>query len=167
MVHALNEIRRVLRPNGILIDLRPVLDRWPIEVTSAREIRQTGRMLDFPLGLADDEAANRAMTEVEEKGWFLREQENFFPFYYSWDSFSELEEWIEAEWEGFIAMDDETKRATRSAWAAGRCRQPRAIGRKNVDYQVEKVIDASPISYRRNTNARGRSEHEPVVHDKV
>ncbi len=109
----------MLRPNGILVDLRPVLARWPIEVISARETRQTGRMLDFPLGLADDAAANRAMVEAEGKGWFIREQEDFFSFYYSWDSSSELEEWIEAEWQGFIDMDEETKRATRSAWAVG------------------------------------------------
>lgn len=119
MVHALNEIRRVLVPDGILIDLRPILDRWQIEVTSARESHITGRMKDFPLGLADDEAANRSMRETEENRWFLREREEFFPFIYSWDSAGEMEEWIEDEWEGFIEADEETRRATRSAWALG------------------------------------------------
>lgn len=119
MVHALDEIRRVLVPGGMLIDLRPVLDRWPIEVTSARETRQTGRMRDFPLGLADDEAANRSMAEAERNGWFGREHEEFFPYYYSWDSASEMEQWIEDEWEGFIEVDEETRKTTRSAWAIG------------------------------------------------
>ena len=32
MVHALEEIHRTLRPGGLLIDLRPLLDRWPVEV---------------------------------------------------------------------------------------------------------------------------------------
>lgn len=119
MVHALNEIQRVLVPDGILIDLRPVLDHWHVEVASVREIRETGRVQDFPMGLADDEAANRAMAEVESKGWFTRESEEFFPLYYSWDSASEIEEWIKEEWDEFIGLDDETKRATRSAWAVG------------------------------------------------
>lgn len=117
MVHALREIRRVLIPNGILIDLRPVLDRWTVEVASARATSQTGRVTDFPVGLEDDAAANQAMTESESQGWFVREREEFFPFVYSWDSANELEEWIAEEWEDFIAVDEETRRATRSAWA--------------------------------------------------
>ena len=118
MVHALSEIRRVLVPDGILIDLRPILNHWPIEVASAREIHETGRMLDFPPGLADDHAANQSMADAEHKGWFIREQEQFFPFFYSWDSPSELEGWIAGEWHDFIGLDDKTKQETRSAWAS-------------------------------------------------
>lgn len=119
MVHALSEIRRVLEPDGILIDLRPLLDHWHIEVASARELRETGRVQDFSIGVADDEAANRSMAQAEAQGWFIREQEEFFPFLYSWDTPKEMEEWIEEEWHGFIGLDEETKRATRSAWALG------------------------------------------------
>lgn len=119
MVHALEEIRRVLVPDGILIDLRPVLDRWPIEVASARESLQTGRMRDFSRGLADDEAANRAMAKAEQNGWFRRNHEEFFPYRYSWDSAGEMQQWIEDEWEGFIEVDEETWKTTRSAWALG------------------------------------------------
>lgn len=119
MVHALSEIRGVLAPHGILIDLRPILDHWSIEVESAREIRETGQVQDFPVGLADDEAANRSMMEAEQNQWFVREQEQFFPFYYSWDTPSELEEWVAEEWHDFIGLDEATKKATRSAWAIG------------------------------------------------
>jgi len=118
MVHALREIQRVLIHNGILIDLRPVLDRWPIEVVSARGVRGTGYIQDLPPGLADDEAANRSMAQAEQNEWFIRETEDFFPFIYSWDTPSEMEEWIEEEWEDFIELDEETKQATRSAWAS-------------------------------------------------
>jgi len=119
MVHALSEIRRILVPEGILIDLRPILSSWPIEVLSAREIRETGRIQDLPLGLADDKAANGSIAQAEQNGWFARQTEEFFPFYYSWDSPSEMEEWIAEEWEDFIQLDEESKRATRSAWALG------------------------------------------------
>lgn len=118
MVHALSEIRRVLLPDGILIDLRPVLDHWPIEVASARDVRGTGRIQDLPSGIADDEAANRSSAQAEQDGWFIRQAEDFFPFVYSWDTPSEMEEWIEEEWEDFIRLDDATKQATRSAWAS-------------------------------------------------
>jgi hypothetical protein len=119
MVHALDEIRRVLVPNGILIDLRPILDKWHIEVVSTRELRETGRIQDLPLGLADDEAANQSIARAKQNGWFTREVEDFFPFYYSWDSPSEMEEWVKAEWQDFIELDEESKQATRSAWALG------------------------------------------------
>jgi len=109
----------MLLPDGILIDLRPLLDRWQIEVVSAREVRETGRVQDFPIGLADDEAANRSMAQAEEQGWFVREQEEFFSYVYSWDTPKEMEEWIEEEWDGFIGLDEATRQATRSAWALG------------------------------------------------
>ena len=119
MVHALSEIRRVLAASGVLIDLRPVQDRWQIEVVSAREVRETGRVQDSSTALEDDKAANRAMARVATDGWFLRDREEYFLYDYSWDAPSEMEEWIEEEWEDFLALDEETKRSTRSAWALG------------------------------------------------
>ncbi len=117
MVHALSEIRRVLIPNGILIDLRPLLSRWEVEVASARESRITGRVNDFEVGIADDTAANRSMAEAESNGWFIREREEFFAYVYSWDTPHEMEEWIDDEWNDFIELDEATQKSTRSAWA--------------------------------------------------
>jgi hypothetical protein len=119
MVHALGEIRRVLVPDGILVDLRPLGDRWHVEVFSARETRQTGTLTDLPAGVEDDRAANQAMAEGERKAWFLREREEIFPIQYIWDTAREMEEWIDEEWEGFVGLEEETRRATRSAWALG------------------------------------------------
>ncbi len=119
MVHALGEIYRVLALQGILIDLRPLSDRWSVEVFSARETREVGRVTDLPLGLEDDAAANRAMTQAETNGWFTREKETFFPLHYVWDTASDMEKWIDDEWENFIGLDEETRRAARSAWALG------------------------------------------------
>ena len=119
MVHALDEIRRVLVPAGILIDLRPLEDKWRVEVFSARETRQTGTMTDLPAGVEDDNAANQAMSAGERSGRFLRESEKLFPIHYIWDTPSEMEEWIDTEWEGFVSLEEETRRATRSAWALG------------------------------------------------
>lgn len=117
MVHALGEIHRVLVPNGILIDLRPLADSWLIEVFSARETWETGYVTDLPLGLEDDEASNQATRDAEAKGWFRRENETFFPLHYVWDTASEMEKWIDEEWTNFISLGDEARRATRSAWA--------------------------------------------------
>jgi hypothetical protein len=99
-----------------MIDLRPILDRWPIEVVSARGSGETGRLKDLPRGIDDDEAANGSFTQAHQAGWFIRETEEFFPFVYSWDRPSEMEEWINEKWNDFIFLSDEAKQATRSAW---------------------------------------------------
>ena len=119
MVHALSEIHRVLVSGGILIDLRPMADQWSVEVFSARESKITGHVTDLPLGLEDDESANQAMQDVESKGLFTRESGAFFPLHYVWDTASEMEKWIDEEWTDFISLGEETRRATRSAWALG------------------------------------------------
>lgn len=117
MVHALGEIHRVLVPGGVLIDLRPVSDRWPIEVVSARGSHETGRFRDLPLWLGDDEAANDAVTQAASVGRFIRDKEMFFPYTYSWDTPSEMEAWLDEEWSESLELDEETKRNTRSTWA--------------------------------------------------
>jgi hypothetical protein len=102
-------------------------------------------MQDFPIGLADDEAANRSIADAEQRGWFVREREEFFPFFYSWDSPSELEEWIATEWEDFIDWDEETKQATRSAWALGDADSQVRVKVKMFITKWKKVTDAGPI----------------------
>lgn len=119
MVHALDEIRRVLMPGGILIDIRPLNDRWPVEVISARGFQETGRAEDSPEPLHADMASNEAMQEVEARGWFRREQQDLFSFFYSWDTPSEMETFVAEDWSDFIELSDDVKKATRSAWAIG------------------------------------------------
>src|SRR5258706_9720847 len=117
MVHTLEEIRRVLVPDGILIDLRPLADNWRVEVVSLREVRRTGHVEDLPEQTNGDVAANEAMMEVEKRGWFKREQDELFSFVYSWDTPSEMEEFVKEAWGDFIELREDTKRVTRAAWA--------------------------------------------------
>src|SRR5512133_74070 len=106
MVHALDEIRRVLVPDGVLIDIRPLNDRWHVEVISARGSLEVGRLDDMPEPLIADTASNKAMQEVEARGWFRREREELFPFFYSWDTPSEMEEFIAEDWSDFIQLSE-------------------------------------------------------------
>jgi len=133
MVDALDEIRRVLVPDGILIDIRPLSDRWPVEVASSRGQKETGRVDDFPESLDADRASNEAMKEVEGRGWFQREQDGRFPFLYSWDTPSEMEEFVAEDWSDFVRLSDPVKQATRSTWAS-------ADGDARVQVRVQILI---------------------------
>jgi hypothetical protein len=119
MVHALEEVWRVLTPEGILLDVRPLGERWPIEVVSARNLKETGQVMDLPEQLEGDRAANGAIQKTEARGWFRLDREEFFPFFYSWDTPSEMEEFIAEDWADFVDLSEEAKKATRSTWALG------------------------------------------------
>jgi hypothetical protein len=117
MVHALDEIRRTIKPNGILIDLRPVVSNWSVEVSSSAGYQLAGRLNDIPTGLADDEAAFKAMREVESRGWYIKEKEEEFSFFYYWDTPSEMKDFMEDEWEDFEKLEDDVFQKTKSLWA--------------------------------------------------
>jgi len=117
MVHALDEIRRTLKSNGILIDLRPVSSNWSVEVSSSTGYQLAGSLNDMPAGLADDEAAFKAMREVESRRWYIKEKEEEFAFFYYWDTPSEMKEFMETEWEDFEKIDEDVFQRTKSLWA--------------------------------------------------
>lgn len=118
MVHALDEIRRTLKPNGILVDLRPVEDNWSVEIVSSVGWQESGRLSDLPIAVADDEAAFKAMREVESKGWYFKKEETEFAFFYYWDTPSEMKEFMEDEWEGFEKLEDDVFQKTKTLWAS-------------------------------------------------
>ena len=117
MVHALDEIRRTLKSDGVLIDLRPVEDHWTVEVASQQTTQTAGQLTDMPIGRADDEAAFRAMHEVESRGWFVKEREEEFAFFYYWDTPTEMKEFMDEEWEDFEKIEDEVYHAAQSLWS--------------------------------------------------
>lgn len=118
MVHALDEIRRTLKSNGYLIDLRPIESNWSVEVVSGSGWQACGRLNDLPQGLEDDEAANQAVGQVERRGLFIKEKEEEFDYFYYWDLPSEMKEFLDDEWEGFVKLDDDVYRKTSSAWVS-------------------------------------------------
>lgn len=116
MVHALDEIHRTLKPNGTLIDLRPVEDHWAVEIVSSTGWLLAGRLTDVAVAVADDEAAFNAMREAESRRWYIKEKEEEFAFFYYWDTPSEMKEFMDEEWEGMEKMDAGVFSAVKSAW---------------------------------------------------
>lgn len=117
MVHALDEIRRTLKPNGILIDLRPVEANWSVEVVSSAGYQVSGRLSDLPAAVEDDEAAFKAMRAAESNGWYSKKEEKEFAFFYYWDTPSEMKEFMEDEWEDFEKLEEDVYKKTSSLWA--------------------------------------------------
>ena len=67
MVHALRETHRVLRPGGILIDLRPAAKHRRIGLGEGRAWRLVGTMRE---PLEEDRRADRAVAQVARRGLF-------------------------------------------------------------------------------------------------
>ncbi len=126
MVHALHEIERVLAPDGLLVDLRPLLDQWPVEVAWAGGYEEAGRATDLPEPLADDAAANAAVAEFAASGRLRREREDMFSIYYYWDTPKEMESYIAEQWDDVISIEESVWKNLRSMWAeAAADAQPR------------------------------------------
>lgn len=91
MVHALHEAQRVLRPNGLLIDLRPAVVHRRVGVTQAGRYRFVGVMREK---FDDDRAADRAVTQVEREGRFKAEGRTRFACNRVMDSLDEFQQWL-------------------------------------------------------------------------
>ena len=118
MVHALDELRRILMPGGTLLDLRPLADSWPVEIVESDNHHQTGHLTDLPTGLGDDQAANLAVEEAARCGWFKRGSNLTFPLYAYWDDPDEMIAYVTDRWTDFVRLDDDVQKTTQAAWAA-------------------------------------------------
>jgi hypothetical protein len=118
MVHALNEIQRVLALAGTLVDLRPLLDQWPIEVSWTGGYQEVGRATDLSEPLEDDAAANAALANETRTGGFDRELDEVFPLFYYWDTPKEMQSYIEENWSDVVSVDEAVWSRLRTAWAS-------------------------------------------------
>src|SRR5215510_1975351 len=91
MVHALHEAQHVLRPNGILFDLRPAPVHGRVSIQSDAGVQEIGAMRE---DLTDDYFANRAVKQVLRDGLFKSEQFTQFNCNRVMDSFKEFHAWI-------------------------------------------------------------------------
>ena len=101
-----------------MLDLRPVEDQWAVEVASSTEFKVAGYLVDMPVGIEDDAAAFRAMSEAESRGWYVKEREEEFAFFYYWNTPSEMKDFMEEEWEEFEKLEEDVYRKAKSLWAS-------------------------------------------------
>ena len=89
MVHALEEIHRLLKPTGILIDIHPVAEASPIEIHQGGNIDLAGD-LSVRQWCTDYQQADIALTEIKQRGLFTFERERVFDSLTHYDSAAEL-----------------------------------------------------------------------------
>ncbi len=112
MVHALREIRDLLKPNGVLIDIRP-----------------NGELVEFIRPLGDGELfvghlqetddyveyqqAEAAVQEVVAEGLFHFQKRGEFTFQVHADSFAELKTFLDENWSDSLITEEVIAEAER------------------------------------------------------
>ena len=92
MVHALQEAWRVLKHEGLLIDLRPATVHRRVGALRAGRCDLLGT---FREKFDDDYAANRAVAEAERRGWFRVVRRLRFGCSRTMDSLAEFRAWLD------------------------------------------------------------------------
>ena len=97
MVHALKEIWRVLVPDGILIDMRPVVENRDVEVVTGEQVVRAGYFDTSPISSIFIDADD-AISQVVRECWFVQERKIVFDFFWYWDTVEDVQEYIEDNW---------------------------------------------------------------------
>ena len=89
MVHALEEIHRLVKPDGILIDIHPVVESSHVEIHQGGKLDVAGSFT-VRQWCIDYEQADEALTEVIQRGLFAVEREGIFDSLTHYDSVAEM-----------------------------------------------------------------------------
>ena len=118
MVHALEEIHRLLKPAGTLIDIHPVAVSSPIEIHQGGKIDLVGQ-LTVRQWCTDFQQADNALAEIARRGIFAVERADVFDSLIYYDSAAEmrvaLKESIEYFDRGDQSTDEEAQQVDRLA----------------------------------------------------
>jgi hypothetical protein len=90
MVHALEEIHRLLKPNGALIDIHPVSEPSPIEIYQAGKVDLVGQ-LSVRQWCFEFAQADIALAEIIQRGMFTLERKAVFDLPTHYASAAELD----------------------------------------------------------------------------
>ena len=92
MVHALQEIHRVLKVGGSLIDLRPAISNWTVEIELSYARLHVGE-IDSVVTIPDHLAADRALQNQIADGLLRAEYEENFELVTELDTLADLLEY--------------------------------------------------------------------------
>ncbi len=134
MVHALHEAWRVLLPQGILIDLRPLCADAPLEIVFTGSCALAGQV-DMSPDIAHEIAADQAIHSVVEDEIFKKIQLDLFDFAYYWDNVADMLADMDEYWQGEVILRAGVIRRARALFKKY---QPQARVRLRVPMKLEK-----------------------------
>ena len=148
MVHALEEIHRLVKPTGILIDIHPVAEASPIEIHQGEKIEPVGD-LSIRQWCSDYQHADDALTEIKQRGLFRVEREGMFNSLTYYDSVAEMR----ADWKAAIdkfardaqPIDESVSHAEAMAARAEELMQTAASGTELIVRERVHVSRLKPI----------------------
>ncbi len=118
MVHALKEAWRVLKQEGILIDLRPIAVDTPLLILTRAGWQPAG-MPDQSPDRIHDNASDRAMRSAVADQMFIKLKQSYFNINYYWNDVDECKADIHNRWKEDILVPDETWQMARSLFTQG------------------------------------------------
>jgi hypothetical protein len=119
MVHALREAWRVLKPGGILIDLRPISVDVPLLILTNAGWKPAGCPSQRP-DRVHDLAANRAIRNVIREGRFSKVKQVYFVTNYYWNNMEELQADVDESWKDDIIVTEEIWQEAHRLFKLGR-----------------------------------------------
>jgi hypothetical protein len=106
MVHALEKIRQLLQPDGLLLDVHPTNEMAAIAVRLREQLIPAG-WLNESDDYVEYEWADEALQHVVSSGQFALERVGTFEFVWHADSLQDLRTYLAEEWQDAI-IDDVT-----------------------------------------------------------
>ena len=110
MVHALQQIQRLLKPSGNLIDIHPMDKPPPVEVRLGPQTHRLGYLRETDDSI-EYRQADAAVAQVVREGLFVVEHTSEFPFRIYTDTVAELQAYLVAEWKDAILDEAIAQRA--------------------------------------------------------
>lgn len=106
MVHALEKLHRLLKPDGLLIDIHPTAEPASIEARISARTTLAGWLQETD-DYAEYEHADEALAQAVRKRWFDVERQGTFEFVTYANDVAELRAFLAEEWED-ARIDDMT-----------------------------------------------------------
>ena len=148
MVHALEVIHRLLKPKGYLIDIHPVAEHSSIEIHRNGKYDLVGH-LEVHQWCVDFQEADKALTEIVQRGTFTVEQRGAFDTLTYYDSAAEMGTALKESIHKFVRegepIDEEVSQVETLAVQAEELQQVAGSGAELVLRERDHISRLRPI----------------------